>query len=278
MQYFDIFGTIKASSNSRKNLLAGSESQLVKEKLDALNKAFELINILGVDRRKYLDERRDFHRFVEEADEECMWLQEKLQLVKSTESGHDLSSTQILINKQEQLEDELKFRMPRIDKMVVEGDQLVASKRFNQQENAKIIAKCHSLQNKFGELREAAVTRRSLLEDSFTSQQYFADANEAESWMNDKLALVSLNSDCGKDEASSQALLQRHVRIQEEIKAYEPEVTRLREITDVLVGNRRFSSYPTEVKQKLIKNQKRTQIYNETTDTDVTEEEDEEIG
>ena len=45
-------------------MLAGSESKLVKEKLDALNKAFELINLLGSDRRLYLEERREFHRFV----------------------------------------------------------------------------------------------------------------------------------------------------------------------------------------------------------------------
>ena len=194
---------------------------------------------------------------MEEADEECMWLEERLQLVKSTEPGHDLSSSQILLNKQEQLEDELKFRLPRVDKMVAQGDSLAASKKFNQRENQKISAKCDTLQKRFAELREAAQKRRSLLEDSYSSQQYFADANEAESWMHDKLALVSLNTDCGRDEASSQALLQRHARIQEEIKAYEPEINRLREITDVLVGTRRFSSYPTETKQQLIKTQQK---------------------
>lgn len=41
-----------------------SESQLVKQKLDALNKAFELINVLGAERRKYLEERRDYHKYM----------------------------------------------------------------------------------------------------------------------------------------------------------------------------------------------------------------------
>ena len=230
-----------------------------------------MINILGADRRKYLEERREFHRFGEEADEECMWLQEKIDLVKTTEPGHDLSSSQILLNKQEQLEDELKFRMPRIDKMVAGGDQLVASKKFSQRENSKIISKCETMQSKFAELKETAHKRRTLLEDSYSSQQYFADANEAQSWISDKMSLVvALNVDNGgQDEASSQALLQRHVRVQEEIKAYEPEINRLREITDVLVGARRFSSYPIEKKKNLVKNQQ-----HDTTDTDLTEDED----
>jgi spectrin beta len=194
-------------------------------------------------------------KFLEEADEDIFWIQDKLQVVKSIEPGNDLSSTQILLNKQEQLEDELKFRLPRIDKIVANGDKLIASKKFSQPENAKIISKCSTLQSKFAELKEAAAYRRSILEDSFSSQQYFADANEAESWMKDKMALVSLNSDYGKDEASTQALLHRHARVQEEIKAYEPEINRLSEITDVLMGKRRFSSYTNDMKQKLIKNQ-----------------------
>lgn len=250
------------------------ESHLVKEKLDALNKAFELISGLGTDRRKYLENHRELHKFIEEADEEWMWLQEKLQIVKSTETGHDLSSTQILINKHEQLEDELKFRKPRIDdKIILGGEQLISSKIFNQPENDKLASKCMNLLNAFESLKKEAANRRSILEDSFSSQQYFADANEAESWMKDKMALVSLNSDCGKDEASAQALLQRHVRIQEEIRTYEPEVRRLEEITNVLVGKRRFSSFPIDVRQKLMKNDKKSSLGNSEQD-DLDENED----
>lgn len=242
---------LESSSNS----FVMSESELVREKLDDLNKAFELINVLGSERRKYLEDHRELHKFIEEAEEEHMWLQEKFQIVKSAETGNDLSSTQILINKHEQLEDELKFRKQRIDdKISAKGEQLISSMTYNTPENEKIAYKCSSLLALFETLKKETANRRSILEDSFTSQQYFADANEADSWMKDKMALVSLNSYTGKDEASSQALLHRHARIQEEIKAYEPEIRRLDEITNVLVGKRRFSSFPVNMRQKLMKN------------------------
>jgi hypothetical protein len=233
---------------------SGNESRLVKEKLDALNRAFELISVLGADRRKYLEDHRDLHRFVEEADEEWMWLQEKLQVVKSTETGSSLSATQILINKHEQLEDELKFRKPRVDdKIVRRGEELIASARFAHAENDRLAAKCLGLLKAFESLRAEAAVRRGKLEDSFTSQQYFADAAEAEGWMRERMALVSLSGDCGKDEASAQALLQRHVRVQEEVRTYEPEVRRLDEIANVLAGKRRFSSFPVDVRQRLMR-------------------------
>ena len=135
---------------------SGNESRLVKEKLDALNRAFELISVLGAERRKYLEDHRDLHRFVEEADEEWMWLQEKLQVVKSTETGSSLSATQILINKHEQLEDELKFRKPRVDdKIVRRGEELIASARFAHAENDRLAAKCLGLLKAFESLRHA---------------------------------------------------------------------------------------------------------------------------
>ncbi|RNA37482.1 spectrin beta non-erythrocytic 1 isoform X2, partial [Brachionus plicatilis] len=56
------------SENTPKPLI--NEAQLVKEKLDALNKAFDLINVLCGERRRYLQEHRDYLKFLEETDEE----------------------------------------------------------------------------------------------------------------------------------------------------------------------------------------------------------------
>lgn len=224
-------------------------------------------------------------RFLEEADEELMWISEKTHILKSSDTGgHDLGSTQILINKHEQLEDEIKFRVSRIDKLLAQGTQLTASAkpgtvppyRFNAQELGKITGKCQSLAARFNELKEVSSQRRALLEDFYTSQQYHVDANEAESWINDKMALVSLSSDSGRNEAQAQAALKRHVRVQEEIKAYEPEMKRLQEISDVLVGKRRFSAIPADMKSLVMRNQKRnalissgvTQISDTEADTD----------
>ena len=60
----------------------------------------------------------------------------------------------------------------------------------------KILTKPPSLQDK-------ATQRKSDLEDSLQAQQYFADANEAESWMREKEPIVG-NTDYGKDEDSAE--------------------------------------------------------------------------
>ena len=53
--------------------------------------------------------------------------------------------------------------------------------------------------------------------------QFNADANEAESWIKEKLPLCQ-SADYGEDEPSGLALLQLHARLEEEIKSYDGDI------------------------------------------------------
>lgn len=61
--------------------------------------------------------------------------------------------------------------------------------------------------------------------------QYFADINEANSWLRERQPLLA-SKDYGKDESSAEALLHRHLRLEEEIAAYSSEMRRLKEQAD----------------------------------------------
>lgn len=63
---------------------------------------------------------------------------------------------------------------------------------------------------------------------SFFFLQYFADAAEANSWLDDRKPLLT-DENYGKDEMSTIALLQRHQRLEMEVGAYASEVKRLSE-------------------------------------------------
>lgn len=64
-------------------------------------------------------------------------------------------------------------------------------------------AKLQELHNRWDGLKGKAAQRRQDLEDSLQAQQYFADANEAESWMREKEPIVG-STDYGKDEDSAE--------------------------------------------------------------------------
>jgi spectrin beta len=48
--------------------------------------------------------------------------------------------------------------------------------------------------------------------------QFYTNAKEADSWMNEKMALVA-SADCGEDEPNAEALLQRHCNLQGKLDA-----------------------------------------------------------
>ncbi len=60
------------------------------------------------------------------------------------------------------------------------------------------------------------------------AQQYFAEANEAESWMREKEPVVG-NTDYGKDEDSAEALLKKHEALMSDIETYKTLIDNLRE-------------------------------------------------
>lgn len=63
--------------------------------------------------------------------------------------------------------------------------------------------KLMELHGRWDTLKLKASQRKQDLEDSLQAQQYFADANEAESWMREKEPIVG-SPDYGKDEDSAE--------------------------------------------------------------------------
>jgi spectrin alpha len=77
-------------------------------------------------------------------------------------------------------------------------------------------------------LQDKTEQRKSDLEDSLQAQQYFADANEAESWMREKEPIVG-NMDYGKDEDSAEALLKKHEAMMSDVEQYRVNIDSLKE-------------------------------------------------
>lgn len=94
-------------------------------------------------------------------------------------------------------------------------------------ESDKIKSRLGQLHDHWNQLKEKASQRRQDLEDSLQAHQYFADANEAESWMKEKEPLAG-NVDYGKDEDTSEALLKRHEAFMSDLTAFNNTIAELK--------------------------------------------------
>ena len=66
-------------------------------------------------------------------------------------------------------------------------------------------------------LQDKANQRKQDLDDSLQAQQYFADANEGESWMHEKEPLV-VNTDYGRDEDSAEVSGHSSLNVYERVR------------------------------------------------------------
>ncbi|XP_022101019.1 spectrin alpha chain, non-erythrocytic 1-like isoform X4 [Acanthaster planci] len=167
-------------------------------------------------RKKKLEDSYRYHQFLRDVDDEEAWIREKEPIVTSTNRGRDLIGVQNLIKKNQALMTEISGHEPRITSVAKIGREMIDEEHFASEE---IATKVNALEEKWQNLKDKAAKRKEDLDDSLEAQQYFADANEAESWMKEKEPIVC-SEDYGKDEDTAESLLKKHEALQSDLKAY----------------------------------------------------------
>jgi len=176
-------------------------------------------------RKQKLTEAMTLQQFLRDIEDEEDWIREKEPIASSTNRGRDLIGVQNLMKKHQALQAEVAGHEPRINNVCLSGGEMVKGGHFAAD---TISGKIDELKDKWQALKDKAHQRKQDLEDSLQAQQYFADANEAESWMREKEPIAA-NTDYGKDEDSAEALLKKHEAFMGDLEAYRTVIEGLRE-------------------------------------------------
>uniref|UniRef100_V5GNX9 Spectrin beta chain, non-erythrocytic 5 n=1 Tax=Anoplophora glabripennis TaxID=217634 RepID=V5GNX9_ANOGL len=167
-------------------------------------------------RREDLEEALEFYKFNFELDAELQWIKEHLPLASSDELGQNLHQAQNLHKKHKKLEAEIVGHQPVIDKTLDIGHNLIDQ---NHPEKQKIQQLCNTLRAAWADLEEKANQRALKLDLSLKAQQYFFEANEVESWLNERGDILA-SSDYGRDRDSATKLLTKHKGLELELDTY----------------------------------------------------------
>ncbi|XP_067895807.1 spectrin beta chain, non-erythrocytic 5 isoform X2 [Heterodontus francisci] len=217
--------TLKHINQRAGNLRRNSElkTDLVQGKLKELNDFYSNLLELSKARRSKLEQQQQLFEFFRDCEEEESWIYEKWQLVRTATLGRDINQIAVSIQKHKALESEFNCHQSICYSVVRKGQYLYQRSMDNEKEARRWVV---ALQKQWQQLKDELSNRSSRLQAALTIKQYFTDINEAHSWLLEKQPLVQ-SEDYGKDEASADALLQRHVRLEKEIAAYSTEVKRL---------------------------------------------------
>ncbi|XP_023696436.2 spectrin alpha chain, non-erythrocytic 1 isoform X2 [Paramormyrops kingsleyae] len=201
------------------------DADTIKRKQEALVARYEALKEPMAARKQKLADSLRLQQLFRDVEDEETWIREKEPIAASTNRGKDLIGVQNLLKKHQALQAEIAGHEPRIKAVSQKGQAMVEEGHFAGDE---VKAKLAELSGKWEVLKGKASQRRQDLEDSLQAQQYFADANEAESWMREKEPIVG-SPDYGKDEDSAEALLKKHEALMSDLSAYGSSIESLKE-------------------------------------------------
>ncbi|CAH0405710.1 unnamed protein product [Chilo suppressalis] len=200
----------------------------IRAKRDALVGRYSALDKpMAIRKRRLLDSLQAQQLF-RDLDDEAAWIREKEPIIASTNRGRDLIGVQNLMKKHQAVMGEMAQHEARVEAVRAAGAALRDAGHFAADD---IGARLQQLHQQWTQLQEKALQRKQDLEDSLQAQQYFADANEAESWMREKEPMAN-TQDYGKDEDSSEALLKKHEALLSDLEAFGNTIKSLREQAD----------------------------------------------
>ncbi|GFT44789.1 spectrin alpha chain [Nephila pilipes] len=176
-------------------------------------------------RRQKLQDSLRVQQLYRDVEDEEAWIREKEPIAASTNRGRDLIGVQNLIKKHQAMLAEINNHENRVRSVCQSGEEMVQEGHFASNEIQKRLS---NLNEKWQALKDKALQRKQDLEDSLQAHQYFADANEAESWMKEKEPIVG-SQDFGKDEDSTESLLKKHEALMADLEAFGNTIFALKE-------------------------------------------------
>ncbi|KAG1659209.1 Spectrin beta chain [Nymphon striatum] len=206
------------------------DPEVVIERIQQLEAAYAELVQLALERRNRLEESRKLWQFYWDMAEDEAWIKEKEQIISQGEIGHDLTTVHLLIRKHKAMEDELLAHEQQINSVIVAGEDLINAQHFGSD---KIQQRINEIAEAWKHLMDFSAYRRKRLLEAVDFHQFFADADDVDTWMLDTLRLVS-SEDVGRDEANVQSLLKKHKDVTDELKNYATTIEALHQQPDNL--------------------------------------------
>ncbi|XP_043206093.1 spectrin beta chain-like isoform X2 [Amphibalanus amphitrite] len=196
---------------------------IVVERVQQLEDAYAELVKLALERRSRLEESRQLWQFYWDMAEEENYIREKDNILTAANIGNDLVTVHILLAKHKALEDDLAAHESQLLAITQVGDELVNQGHFGAD---RIRGRIDEIVDMWNRLKERAEKRRQQLEQAIGYHQFFADADDTDTWMLDTLRLVS-SDDVGNDEGSVQNLLKKHKEVDDDMKNYRETIEQL---------------------------------------------------
>ncbi|KAM6202501.1 spectrin beta chain, non-erythrocytic 5 [Rhynchocyon petersi] len=203
----------------------GSSVQVLQTRVQGLVQLHQDLLSLARARRAVLEQALQQSQLLHNCEEEECWLRARRQLVENVALDGDLSRLSAALRKHKALDAEVHRHQVVCADLVQRGRDLSARggpMQLAPRERAEAVLDAWQL------LRNRVAGSSARLQAALLVQQYFADAADAASWLQEQRALLE-SASCGLDQESAEGLMRRHLRLERHVRAFAGELWRLDE-------------------------------------------------
>uniref|UniRef100_A0A183IDZ9 Calponin-homology (CH) domain-containing protein n=1 Tax=Soboliphyme baturini TaxID=241478 RepID=A0A183IDZ9_9BILA len=166
--------------------------ETLRSRINEVQQQYENLVKAADARHLTLERSRELHQFIQDSGEEESWLAEKIQYCVNLLNKFNILTVWLATT-------EMQGHWLRTKQIMAAGGRLIESLNVLKDDVQKRLNK---LETRWEDLRRLSLMLGKYVKEAQQVNSYFQDANEAESWMREKLPLVC-SDDFGKDESSA---------------------------------------------------------------------------
>ncbi|XP_012586938.1 PREDICTED: spectrin beta chain, non-erythrocytic 1 isoform X2 [Condylura cristata] len=192
---------------------------VVKEKLTCLHKMWEVLESTTQTKAQRLFDANKAELFTQSCADLDKWLHGLESQIQSDDYGKDLTSVNILLKKQQILENQMEVRKKEIEELQSQAQALSQEGKSTDEVDSKRL----TVQTKFKELLEPLNERKHNLLASKEIHQFNRDVEDEILWVGERMPLAT-STDHGHNLQTVQLLIKKNQTLQKEIQGHQPRI------------------------------------------------------
>ncbi|XP_036291222.1 spectrin beta chain, non-erythrocytic 1 isoform X3 [Pipistrellus kuhlii] len=192
---------------------------VVKEKLTGLHKMWEVLESTTQTKAQRLFDANKAELFTQSCADLDKWLHGLESQIQSDDYGKDLTSVNILLKKQQMLENQMEVRKKEIEELQSQAQALSQEGESPDEVDSKRL----TVQTKFLELLAPLSERKHNLLASKEIHQFNRDVEDEILWVGERMPLAT-STDHGHNLQTVQLLIKKNQTLQKEIQGHQPRI------------------------------------------------------
>uniref|UniRef100_A0A8C8RCQ6 Spectrin beta chain n=1 Tax=Pelusios castaneus TaxID=367368 RepID=A0A8C8RCQ6_9SAUR len=192
---------------------------IVKEKLTGLHHMWEELESTTQTKAQRLFDANKAELFTQSCADLDKWLNSLESQIQSDDYGKDLTSVNILLKKQQMLENQMDVRKKEIEELQSQAQALSQEGKSPDEVDGKRLI----VQKKFLELLEPLTERKTNLLASKEVHQFNRDVEDEILWVDERMPIAT-STDHGHNLQTVQLLIKKNQTLQKEIQGHQPRI------------------------------------------------------